>query len=121
MYRLTKMRLQKAKPILEKYLAQLNQRYAFDVGGFESELKECWNLGYQELKGIAEDMSKNDRYRYLAIYYMEHSNTPGIVSEFQPLLAKAYGISWYYDTDREKKQVEFWAAFKANVGRNAAR
>jgi len=88
MYRLTQIRLGKARHILEKYRDQLHRHSHFDAGQFEMELRKCWNLGYKELKSIAEDMLKNARYKCVALYYMEHSNAPGAVVEFQPLLSK---------------------------------
>jgi len=51
----------------------------------------------------------------VGIYYMQNSNPPGPISEFQAPLAKAYGIASYHDQDRQQKQEELWAAFRANV------
>lgn len=112
MYRLTATRLAKAKDILEKYRASLCAKLAFNAGQFEHELRQRWGLGYQELKDVMQDMLSNERYRHTAIYYMEHSNCTGVVSEFQAPLAKAYGVEWYFGADCQQKQQEFWAAFQ---------
>ncbi len=118
MYRLTTRRLQKAKDVLEKYRTLLRAKLAFDAGQLEHELRQCWDLGYQELKDIMADMLRHERYRHVAIYYMEHSNCTGVVSEFQSPLAKVYGIRGYFDPDRQKKQQEFWAAFQKGLNQS---
>ena len=109
MYRLTEKRFQKAKLILEKYRNQLHRTGQIEAGFFERELGQCWNLGYKALKGVMRDLLKEPRYRFLAAYYMEHSNAPGVVMEFQNPLAGVYGISYYHSKDREKKKAAFWA------------
>ncbi len=56
------------------------------------------------------DIVKNHReYTHLAAYYMEHSPTVGVVSEFQRPLAELYGLtSWYHDTSKETKRQQYW-------------
>ena len=112
MYRLTERRLAKALDILEKYRAQLRKCMRFEAGCFERELCECWGVGYREMKGLAEDMLKNERYRHVAVYYMEHSNTPGVSDNFKDPLSRVYGIKWYNDPDMPEKRDMFWAKFK---------
>jgi hypothetical protein len=115
MYRLTERRKAKADPILEKYNAQLHADGAISAMAFEKELCACWNVGYQSLKDIIKDLSKLDEYVYLAAYYMEHSNSGvGVVCEFQPVLAKLYGIKWYHGPDMKTAQKAFWAKMKTD-------
>ena len=116
MYRLTERRLAKALDILEKYRAQLRKRVCFEPRCFEGELRECWDVGYREMKDLAEDMLKHERYRHVAAYYMEHSNTPGVVVEFQQPLSEVYGIKWYHAPNMPEKRDAFWAKFEARVG-----
>ena len=118
MYRLTTNRLAKAKPILEKYRRKLYEDFSFDARMLEKELKECWDLGYQEIKQIAEEMLNMPRYKYVAIYYMEHGGAPGVVSEFQGLLAAVYGIRDYHAPDRDQISKELWARFRRRHARN---
>ena len=109
MYRLTDQRLAKAKHLLEEYRGKLAEHGRFNVTTLDHELKQLWDIGYQELKDVIEDMyKKHSRYQYVAVYYMEHSNDTGVVSEFQPLLANAYGLEDYYDGEREASQKLFW-------------
>lgn len=117
MYRLTKIRLEKARHILEKYRDKLYRHFHFDAGQFEMELRKCWNLGYQELKSIAKELYKDARYQYVAIYYMEHSNAPGVVVEFQRLLSEAYGVKWYHAPDLQDKRDKLWDNFRRKVAR----
>jgi hypothetical protein len=62
-------------------------------------------------------MSNHDEYTHLAAYYMEHSNAPGVVTEFQPSLAKLYGIRWYGDNTREAKRAAYWDGAFASISR----
>lgn len=119
MYRLTERRLQKAANILEKYRDQLHTRFHFDARQFEMELRECWGTGYRGIKSVVKDMLKNDRYRHVAVYYMEHANAPVVVSEFKLPLAKVYGIRRYDSAETEQKRNEFWANFREKVAPQA--
>ncbi|HMP03888.1 MAG TPA: hypothetical protein PKD86_09350 [Gemmatales bacterium] len=101
--------LRRASPILEKYRTTLFQHRRFDAHSFEMELRDIWSTGYRSMKDFALAMSEHGRYQEVAAYYMEHSNAPGVVSEFKPCLAKLYGIASYdHATDRESKRCEFW-------------
>ena len=116
MYRLTKRRKEKAREILDRYTQQLYNQRSID-GPLERELRELWKVGYQELKWIMIDMlEKHPEYAHLAAHYMEYSNGPGVVMEFQGSLAEVYGLSsWYYDAEKEKKRAAFWErAFALN-------
>jgi hypothetical protein len=114
MYRLTERRFARAKPILDKYRERLHTAGDISAGELERELRDCWGVGYQALKGIIEDLAKRNHYRYLAAYYMEHSSAPGVVSEFKPVLAKMYGIRSYgHSPDRESKREAFWQGMKS--------
>lgn len=112
MYRLTEIRLRKAEPILENYRRRLYERFRFEPGLLERELRECWNVGYQELKDIFKDMLKQERYRYVAIYYMENISGAAVVSEFWEPLAEAYGVRYFRAPDMEQKCEEFWKKFR---------
>jgi hypothetical protein len=113
MYRLTEDRFEKAKPILERYRTQLHNRGKINARGLEKELRKCWDSGYQEVKDIVKRLSKTTRYRYLAAYYMEHSETGGVVTEFWPTLSELYGIDYYQSPMREKKREAFWKKLRA--------
>jgi hypothetical protein len=115
MYRLTERRLMLAQPILEKHRGDLYNHQRFDCSTFEHQLRQCWNVGYQELKDIMQDLLKRERYRYVAAYYMEHSNAPVVVMEFQIPLAKEYGIRNYHGNDREDKRRAYWERFQAQA------
>ena len=110
MYKLTDRRLKKALPTLEKYRSQLYSNFWFDVWALEKELRDCWDIGYQELKGIAIDMLKNERYRHVSIYYMEHCKSIGIISEFQRSLTDVLGASRFSEIEQASKI--FWDKFK---------
>ena len=115
MYKLTPRRLEKAKDILEHYRETLFLRFTYNTDQFEKALRECWNLGYRELKDIATDMLKHERYKHIAVYYMEHSNLPVVVSEFKPVLAKVYGIQCYHAPDLKQKREAFWYHFRTEI------
>lgn len=92
MYKLTKRREAKALPILERAYESLVSHGGFDVGILERDLRDCWNIGYHELYDILEDAFKDERWRYVAVYYMERI-MPMLTSELRLALEKAYGIS----------------------------
>ncbi|MDA3961725.1 MAG: hypothetical protein PF961_13125 [Planctomycetota bacterium] len=109
MYKLTNKRLMVAKDILEAYRSQLAQSLQFDAPALEHELKKIWSIGYQEIIDIMIEILKNhDRYRYVAAYYMENSDAPGVAFEFKAPLSKAYGISRYDSDARNEAQLSFW-------------
>jgi hypothetical protein len=116
MYRVTQRRLTKAQPILDRHRAELHRTGATDVTAFEMALRACWKVGYQEMKDLATDLLKNDRYRFLAAYYMENSNgsRQRVAMEFKDDLAKLYQVQWYDAKDRERKRSEFWATMPRN-------
>ena len=75
MPRLTKKRKKKAKRILKKHNRLLETEVPGDVDppALEADLVRCWNLDYQQLKGVIIDMFANHpEYRELAIRYMKH-------------------------------------------------
>jgi hypothetical protein len=114
MYRLTDRRKAKALPILQKYKTKLDSSGSINEVGFEKELCECWNVGYREIKDLIEDLAKCKEYIYLAAYYMENSNAgAGVVTEFQSVLAKLYGIKWYsHNAETLAARKSFWAKHK---------
>lgn len=91
MYKLTQRREAKALPILDGAYASLANRGRFDVHALERELRECWNVGYHELYQILEDSFRNDRWRYVSVYYMERVQ-PALTMELRHALTKAYGV-----------------------------
>ena len=112
---LTERRFTKAKPILDQYRDQLHTSGRISTSDLEHELRECWNIGYQELKGIVLDLSKRDHYRYLAAYYMEDGHGVGVVTEFKGRLAELYGIESYDNCpNREEKREAFWKTMIAD-------
>ena len=117
---LTDRRFEKAKPILDKYRAQLHATGRISTREFEMELRRCWNLGYQELKDIIIHLSKRDHYRYLAAYYMEDGSGVGVVMEFQPVLAAMYDIDRYDQPERETARKTFWEQFEIGRAGNAS-
>ena len=121
MYKLTDRRLNVAEEILDNYREKLVKTEKFNVPSLERELRDMWSIGYQELKDIMLDILKNhDRYKYVALYYMEYSNAPGVVSEFKRPLADAYGISHYHSDDRDDAQQSFWKNAHLELSQNAA-
>ncbi|RLB92252.1 MAG: hypothetical protein DRH26_06655 [Deltaproteobacteria bacterium] len=110
MKKLTKRRKDTAKDILERYTIYLHDNKSIPVKPFELELQNVWDMGYQSIKDIMIDIVKNHReYTHLAAYYMEHSSTVGVVSEFQRPLAALYGLtSWYHDDTKEIKRQQYW-------------
>ena len=116
MYTLTDRRFQQAEAILENYRNCLNKSLKYDTHAFEMELRECWGVGYQEIKELLIDLiKKHSTYRDLALYYMQFQNVPGPVSEFHSTLAKEYGAESYYTDDFKTKKEEFWKRFEENV------
>jgi len=110
MYRVTPRRLAKAQPILDRHRAQLHRTGVTDAHALEMALRDCWNVGYQEMKDLATDLLKQEHYRFLAAYYMENSNgsRQAVASEFKGDLAKLYGVRWYHAEDCEAKREDFW-------------
>lgn len=107
-YKLTERRLEAVRPILEKYRKLLHKSHHIDPGMLERELRDCWGIGYQALKGIIIDLAKMGRYRLVAAYYMQHQNVPGPVAEFKKPLAQLYGTRGYDHFDKEGKRKTFW-------------
>ncbi len=112
MYRVTPRRLKKALPILERHRGELHKSGQMDALVFEMELRECWDVGYQEMKSLAEDLSKNERYRFVAAFYMENSNGSRdmVASELKDVLEKLYGFDWHVSRDYEASRDKFWAS-----------
>ena len=110
MYRLTERRLAAAQEILDRYADWLQDRHGINSAMLEKELRDVWDIGYQELKDIIIDMLNQDGYRLIAAYYMQHQSATGPVSEFQPHLARLYGTRMYDPFDEEGKQSAFWEA-----------
>ena len=111
MFRITERRLANAEAILEKYRGELFAKRSFDAQSFERELRDLWQTGYQEMKSVALQLLKNERYREIAVYYMEHSNPgTGVAAEFKVPLASVYGVKSFDGPEREQMQTRFWAS-----------
>ena len=108
MYRLTERRFAAAEEILEVHRERLEAKHSISCHSFEMELRECWKLGYQEIKDIMNQLIKMPRFRLLAGYYMQFSGSPGVVSEFQNSLAALYGLKWWNDPSQRERVAEFW-------------
>ncbi len=110
MYKVTENRLAKAKPILEEFRTILHSEGQINAKEFEMKLRECWNVGYVEMKSLAEDLSRIERYRFLAAYYMEYSNGSRnlVALEFENVLANIYKIDYYHHPELPVKRDAFW-------------
>ncbi len=108
MAELTEKQFDDAKSTIEQYREKLSKVKQFDARSFERDLRKIWDLGHQEVKGLIVELSHHGRCEQVAAYYMEHSNAPGVVIEFQRRLAELYGISSYQSSDRVSKQNEYW-------------
>ena len=110
MFRLTDKRFASAETILQKYRARLFASRCFNAQQFERELCDLWQTGFREMESIARQLLKNERYREVAVYYMEHSNPgTGVASEFKPYLASVYGMRLFDAAEREEMRERFWA------------
>ncbi|MCK4660338.1 MAG: hypothetical protein KAV82_12515 [Phycisphaerae bacterium] len=117
MYSLTEKRLASAEAILENYRAQLFAQRPFDAQSFERELRDLWQTGYQEMNSVALQLLKNERYREVAVYYMEHSNPgTGVAAEFKLPLASVYGVKTFDAPEREEMQKRYWANVFESAG-----
>jgi hypothetical protein len=110
MYKLTERRLAKAVDILNAAAADLANKKHINTSTLEMQLRDCWDLGYQELKDIFCQMLKMDEYQNLAAFYMQFSNTTGVVSEFQMPLCDFYGID---QVPRDISFQQFWKLLTA--------
>lgn len=108
MYRLTERRFEAALSIFEKYQTHIDAGYHINSLAFERELRDCWNVGYRELKDILIQLLSNPRYELLAASYMETSNGGQIVTEFQESLERLYGSQQCHGSDWTQKRDDFW-------------
>lgn len=83
-----------------------------DCQRMERELRECWGIGYQELKDVILDMSKRTEYERIAAYYMQHQNALGPVSEFKFRLGQLYGVRHYSSKGAKEGCEAYWAGVK---------
>lgn len=101
--------------MLEQFRQELMSRGTFDSWLFEHELHELWNLGYRSLKDLIVDLASNNRFKHVAAYYMQFSNTSGPVCEFKPTLARLYGLRTYDCEECEQARDQYWANFRSNA------
>ena len=104
---LTKKRLEAATPILERYREKLLENGDFRIAELESELKDCWGIGFTDLKSIMPEMLKNERFRLVAVKYLEQTNGTGVPVHFQEFLCDVYGIDHFGSHVPEAKK-HFW-------------
>ena len=109
MYTLTEKRLAQITPILERYRSALFAKHEFQASDFERETRSCLKTGTKEMKSIAVQLLRHERFRDVAAFYMEHCNSAvGVPREFKSPLAKLYGIDHYNAAERQSKQELFW-------------
>ena len=109
MYKLTDRRFHAAELILEEARASLIEHRSINSSTFENQLREVWNIGYQEIKDVMNDIVKHyPRFKFVAIYYMENSNPGGVVSEFQDTLASEYGLPSYDRCTIDSLRHKYW-------------
>lgn len=106
--------VKRLNPILDEaleYMAANNANLPYD---FESRL--CRHLGksYRRLKPMMIALLDDPRYAYVAVRYMETSNSTGVVAEFRRPLAMMYGIENYDSPEREEARKAFWRGWTAN-------
>jgi len=108
-YTLTEPRLTEAKPILEEFRTILHSKGKIDAIKFEWRLRKCLDVGTSRMKDLAEGLSKIERYRFLAVYYMENSReSKEIAPELEGVLARIYGIKSYHHPELSSKRAAFW-------------
>lgn len=114
MYRLTPLRRKKVKPILEKHRDELYASGRTCVADIEMALRDCLNTGWREVKSIVTALAKEERYKYLAAFFMESiEGMERVPSEFKPVLSKLYGIRRFSDAERGERRKAFWSQMKA--------
>jgi len=107
----TECRKKKAIPILDDALSMLHKNGGSCLPpSFEKDIRECWHLGYQELKGIMIDMMDDSKYQPVAVKYMTKG---AVVSEFQRPLKKFLLISNCHDELYENALKQYWNFFNA--------
>ena len=74
MYKLTERRLTKARSILDEANADLKRSHHINTSSFEMELRDCWELGYQELKDIFCQMLKMEEFQKRACVILTGSS-----------------------------------------------
>ena len=110
MRKLTENQLNQAENILERYRNHLLETGQMNARSFESDLRKCWDTGYQTIKQLALALSKIRRYRIVAAYYMEHIYPGGPAAEFKPRLAAMYGTRNYHCSKAmTEKREAFWS------------
>lgn len=74
---LTFRRKEQARDILDEYAERLRNGDSMD--GFESRLRKRWDMGYQNLKSVINDMFENHpEYKDIAVHYMKKSPSPPV-------------------------------------------
>lgn len=115
MYRLTERRYEKALPIFESHRKRLESGQHVDARLLDQELRECWNVGYQELKNIVIQLLDDPRFGLVAASYMENINGRLVVSEFKTPLAELYGLEVFDSPARDKQAKAFWTKAFASL------
>jgi len=112
-YKLTEKREEKATPMLEEAFEFLVKTEGGSLpAGFERDLMACWGFSsYKTLKPIMSDMLRHERYKYLAVAYMEKPGLNAIVSEFKSPLAKLHGHRSFNPEKYKEDRKQFWNEF----------
>lgn len=86
---LTAKRLEKLKPVLDKYNGLLAKNGKFNAREFEEEARIALNnMWYQQFKLIAIDLLSNIDYSLVSRYYMENLDTVCMCTEFKLALGR---------------------------------
>ena len=110
MTKVTEERLKDAVPILEKYIAELNEKKEMNLIAFEAELNELWHVNYQGLKPFICALSMKNKYKYIAAYYMEKR----MVFEFHDAMVGVYGAKLRSDQYFENGK-KFWDSIGVHI------
>lgn len=114
MFKLTDRRMERVRPILDKYRRELRERRTFDGSMFEHEMRDALDTGYQEMKDVAIQLARHPLYRGVAIRYMESGFAP--CSEFTLELPKLYGTACYRDGGYEACRAIVWRSIWTELG-----
>lgn len=110
MFTLTERRMRKICATLSEFNARLERHQWIDCHDFELVLRRLLNTGYREIKDVMRQLVKQEQYARLAAYYMQFSNAPGPVAEFQEPLARLYGVRHYGSPEFASARDEYWSA-----------
>lgn len=111
MAHVTDRRLAKITPILERYREKLRSHRSFSARQLEHEIRDELNFGYTSIKTFVPELCKYAEHLHVAVYCMQHMNTPGPIAQHKLAIARVLGIRSYNSNDREQAEHSFWNAF----------